>query len=170
MTNGSTPPRMPSHTSHSRHYAVSQKYLFSSRCTSPVWRRLQSCSLYSCRSSIRVLVMASREEGFERTVIEGFSAGVPAVAFPTGDVAESIEDRQRGRIPCSCAHSSTTAASSPLSSPGHRSGDRVAGQGRKSRVRVGNFARRRQAYGPSPAVSKSIFAIMPLSSWLSRWQ
>jgi glycosyltransferase involved in cell wall biosynthesis len=47
-------------------------------------------------AGISVLVVASREEGFGRTVIEGFSAGVPVVAFPTGGVPESIEDNQTG--------------------------------------------------------------------------
>ncbi|HYZ87560.1 MAG TPA: glycosyltransferase family 4 protein [Bryobacteraceae bacterium] len=47
-------------------------------------------------AGITVLVVASREEGFGRTVIEGFSAGVPVVAFPTGGVPESIEDNQTG--------------------------------------------------------------------------
>jgi glycosyltransferase involved in cell wall biosynthesis len=67
---------------------------------------------------ISILVVASREEGFGRTVIEGFSAGVPVVAFPTGGVPESIEDNQTGfLVPAPTAEALASKLAAVLEQP-----------------------------------------------------
>jgi glycosyltransferase involved in cell wall biosynthesis len=69
-------------------------------------------------AGISVLVVTSREEGFGRTVIEGFSAGVPVVAFPTGGIAESIEDNQTGfLVPAPTAEALASKLAAVLKQP-----------------------------------------------------
>jgi glycosyltransferase involved in cell wall biosynthesis len=43
-----------------------------------------------------LLVIASREEGFPRVLLEAFTAGVPVVAFPAGGIPEALEDETTG--------------------------------------------------------------------------
>ena len=43
-----------------------------------------------------VLVIASREEGLPRVLLEAFSAGVPVVSFPAGGIPEALADGQTG--------------------------------------------------------------------------
>lgn len=43
-----------------------------------------------------LLVIASSEEGLPRVLLEAFSAGVPAVAFPAGGIPEALEDGRTG--------------------------------------------------------------------------
>jgi glycosyltransferase involved in cell wall biosynthesis len=47
-------------------------------------------------AELDLLVAPSKQEGMGRTLVEAFSAGVPAVAFPTGGIAEVIIDGQTG--------------------------------------------------------------------------
>ncbi len=46
--------------------------------------------------ALDVLVIPSRQEGMPRVLLEAFSAGVPAVAFPVGGMTEVIEDGVTG--------------------------------------------------------------------------
>lgn len=39
-----------------------------------------------------ILVIASKQEGMPRVLLEAFSAGLPVVAFPVGGIPEAIED------------------------------------------------------------------------------
>jgi len=41
-------------------------------------------------------VIASREEGLPRVLLEAFSAGVPVVSFPAGGIPEALADGQTG--------------------------------------------------------------------------
>ena len=69
-------------------------------------------------AGLSVLVVASREEAFGRTVIEGFSAGVPVVAFPTGGVPESIEDNHTGfLVPAPTAEALASKLAAVLKQP-----------------------------------------------------
>jgi glycosyltransferase involved in cell wall biosynthesis len=43
-----------------------------------------------------LLVIASREEGLPRVLLEAFSAGVPVVSFPAGGIPEALSDGQTG--------------------------------------------------------------------------
>jgi glycosyltransferase involved in cell wall biosynthesis len=43
-----------------------------------------------------LLVIASREEGLPRVLLEAFSAGVPVVSFPAGGIPEALTDGQTG--------------------------------------------------------------------------
>ncbi len=47
-------------------------------------------------AELDLLVAPSLQEGMGRTLVEAFSAGVPAVAFPTGGILEVIVDGQTG--------------------------------------------------------------------------
>jgi glycosyltransferase involved in cell wall biosynthesis len=50
----------------------------------------------SVLAELDLLVVPSRDEGMGRVVVEGFSAGVPVVAFETGGIPEVITDDQTG--------------------------------------------------------------------------
>ena len=43
-----------------------------------------------------LLVIASRDEGLPRVLLEAFSAGVPVVSFPAGGIPEALADGQTG--------------------------------------------------------------------------
>lgn len=45
-----------------------------------------------------ILAIPSKQEGMPRVLLEAFSAGVPAVAFPVGGIPEVIEDRVTGFV------------------------------------------------------------------------
>jgi glycosyltransferase involved in cell wall biosynthesis len=47
-------------------------------------------------AELDLLVIASKEEGMPRVLLEAFSAGVPVVAFPVGGIPEVITDNQNG--------------------------------------------------------------------------
>src|ERR1700723_729834 len=43
-----------------------------------------------------ILIIASKQEGMPRVLLEAFSAGLPVVAFPVGGIPEVIEDEITG--------------------------------------------------------------------------
>jgi glycosyltransferase involved in cell wall biosynthesis len=47
-------------------------------------------------SELDLLVIASRQEGLPRVMLEAFSAGVPVIAYPAGGMCEAIEDGKTG--------------------------------------------------------------------------
>jgi glycosyltransferase involved in cell wall biosynthesis len=56
------------------------------------WRDDVGCVL----RQLDLLVIASREEGLPRVLLEAFSAGVPVVSFPAGGIPEALADGQTG--------------------------------------------------------------------------
>ena len=47
-------------------------------------------------NELDLLVVASRQEGMGRIIIEAFAAGIPVVAFPAGGIPELIADHETG--------------------------------------------------------------------------
>lgn len=47
-------------------------------------------------NNLDLLVVASRQEGPPRVLLEAFSAGVPVVALPAGGISEALEDEHTG--------------------------------------------------------------------------
>ena len=47
-------------------------------------------------TGLDLLLMPSKQEGLPRVLLEAFSAGVPAIAFPAGGIVEAIDDGVTG--------------------------------------------------------------------------
>jgi glycosyltransferase involved in cell wall biosynthesis len=65
-----------------------------------------------------ILVIASKQEGMPRVMLEAFSAGLPVVAFPVGGIPEAIDDGisgflTRGASPSALAATLSEVVASP---------------------------------------------------------
>jgi glycosyltransferase involved in cell wall biosynthesis len=78
-----------------------------------------------------LLVIASRNEGFPRVMLEAFSAGVPVVAFPVGGMPEAIDDGVSGFLVPECS-ATALAASMGKALEGSWRREAIAGNARRA--------------------------------------